>query len=604
MLLSLLSSLILCQTAPAAVAQPAVASAAPELILHSGRIATLARGEGFVEALAIQGGRVHTVGGNAEVRALAGEGTRSLDLGGRTVIPGLNDSHLHAVRGGRFYNLELRWDGVTSLARGLEMIREQAQRTPPGQWVRVVGGFSPFQFAERRLPTIAELNAASPERPVFVLFLYSQGLLNAAGVQALGLTPESTPPPGGQYRFVDGGAELLALPHPGILYGTVGKLPSLSPEDQLNSSQHFFRELNRFGLTSAVDAGGGGHAFPEDYDAAAQLAREGRVPLRLSLYLFAQKEGRELADLTAWTREQELGQSLALGLPGGYEIDGAGENLVWAAGDFENFLAPRPDLERRMDQSLTAVVGLLARERWPFRIHATYGESIERLLGLFEKVDAEYAFNGLPWWIDHAETIQPTQIQRVQRLGGGIAIQNRMAFAGEYFLERYGAELAAEAPPLRRLLDSGIPLGAGTDATRVSSHNPWLCLHWLVTGETLGGTVLAAPHNRLSRLEALELYTLGSARVAVEERQKGALIPGFYGDLAVLDRDYFQCPTAEIRQIESLLTVVGGRIVYAAGPYGELCPELPAVSPAWSPVAHYGGYQRASEASPPTSGGQ
>lgn len=592
MSLPLLLTLALCQQPTAETRGPGAPSAAPELILHSGRIATLARGEGFVEALAIRDGRVHTVGSDAEVRALAGEGTRSIDLDGRTVIPGLNDSHLHAVRGGRFYNLELRWDGVPSLARGLELIREQAQRTPPGQWVRVIGGFSPYQFAERRLPTIAELNAASPDRPVFVLFLYSQGLINAAGVQALGLGPDSVPPPGGQYRFVDGGAELLAVPHPGILYGTVGKLPSLSAEDQLNSSLHFFRELNRFGLTSAVDAGGGGHAFPDDYGAAARLASQGQIPLRLSLYLFAQKEGRELADLEAWTREQELGQSLALDLPSGYEIDGAGENLVWAAGDFENFLAPRPELERRMDQSLSAVVGLLVRERWPFRIHATYGESIERLLGLFEAVDAEQAFDGLPWWIDHAETIRPAQIQRVQRLGGGIAIQDRMAFAGEFFLERYGPELAAEAPPLRRLLDSGIPLGAGTDATRVSSHNPWLCLHWLVTGETLGGTVLAAEHNRLSRLEALELYTRGSARVAGEERHKGALIPGFYGDLAVLDRDYFACPSADIRRIESLLTVVGGRIVYAAGPYAELCPELPPVSPAWSPVAHYGGYQR------------
>ena len=267
------------------------------------------------------------------------------------------------------------------------------------------------------------------------------------------------------------------------------------------------------------------------------------------------------------------------------------EFLTWAAGDFENFMAPRPVLERAMDRRLEAVASLLVEKRWPFRIHATYGESIARLLEVFERVDAKHPFAGLRWAIDHAETIRPEQIQAIQRLGGGIAIQNRMAFAGELFVERYGEAAAASAPPLRALLESGIPLAAGTDATRVSSHNPWLSLYWMVSGRTVGGTVLYPPENRLTRTEALRLYTTGGAWLSGEEDRKGALMPGRFADLAVLSDDYFSVPEESIRSIESVLTIVAGEVVYGAEPYAELAPELPPVLPEWSPVARFGGYR-------------
>ncbi len=205
-------------------------------------------------------------------------------------------------------------------------------------------------------------------------------------------------------------------------------------------------------------------------------------------------------------------------------------------------------------------------------------------------MDAELPFDGLRWAIDHAETIRPDQIQRIQRLGGGVAIQNRMAFAGEFFRERYGEEVTAAAPPLRRLVDSGIPLGAGTDATRVSSHNPWLSLYWMVSGRTVGGAELYPAENRLTRLEALRLYTAGSAWLSGEEGSKGTLKPGMFADFAVLSADYFTVPVEDLRTIESVLTVVGGEPVYGAGPYAELSPALPEPSPAWSPVGTFGGY--------------
>jgi len=570
---------------------PALAQEHADLILTGGKVATLRRGEGFVDSIAIKDGRVHSIGTAEEVLRIKGDETRVIDLAGRTVVPGLNDVHAHVVRGGRFYNLELRWDGVSSLRRGLEMVAEQAARTPDGQWVRVIGGWSPYQFQERRMPTVQELNRAAPDTPVFVLFLYSKGFLNRAGVQALGLTEDTPPPPGSRYVFIDGGAELLAEPNPTILYKTIGALPQLSEEEQVNSTVQFYRELNRFGLTSALDAGGGGHVFPTDYAASRRLAEAGRLPLRVSYFLFPQRPGKELEDFEQWTSDHVAGVNLDAGHEHGYELEGGGEFLVWAAGDFENFLAPRPELQPEADGALRAVATHLVERRWPFRIHATYGESIDRILDVFEAVDAEHPFAGLRWAIDHAETIRPDQIQRIQRLGGGLAIQDRMAFAGEFFAERYGTSVAASAPPLRALVDSGVPLGAGTDATRVSSYNPWLSLYWLVSGKTVGGTQLYPETNRLTRTEALRLYTEGSAWFSGEEDRKGTLRPGQVADLAVLSADYFTIPEESIRRLESVLTIVGGEPVHATGPYAGLAAELPAVIPSWSPVAHFGGYQ-------------
>ncbi|HEX2837457.1 MAG TPA: amidohydrolase [Phycisphaerales bacterium] len=575
-----------------APAEPVARQEAADLVIVNGRVITLDEANPTASAFAVRGGKVVAVGDEAAMASHRGDATRVIDMKGRTVIPGLNDSHLHAVRGGRFYNLELRWDGVGSLNRALGMVREQAGRTPKGQWVRVIGGWSPYQFEERRMPTIAELNEAAPETPVFVLFLYSQAFVNNAGMEALKLTKESKPPEGGRYEFVDGGGVILhADPSPLILYSTIAKLPHLSADDQVNSTRHFYRELNRFGLTSAVDPGGGGHAYPGDYQATSTLATQPGMPLRVSFSLFAQTAGSELQDFTRWTREEKLLFDRATERLNGYVLDGAGENLVWSAGDYENFMAPRPDLKDKMEAELEAVVRVLAEHHWPIRIHATYDESITRILNVFERVFKETGYRGR-WAIDHAETVSDSNIARIKALGGGVAVQNRMAFAGEVFVERYGADAAASAPPLRKLLQAGVPVGAGTDATRVSSHNPWLAIDWLVTGKSVGGTQLAAPENRLSREEALRLFTVGSAWMSGEEKEKGRIAPGQLADFAVLSADYLTVPERDIRSIESVLTVTGGDVVYGAQEFAELAPELPAVSPVWSPVARFGGYQR------------
>jgi hypothetical protein len=225
-------------------------------------------------------------------------------------------------------------------------------------------------------------------------------------------------------------------------------------------------------------------------------------------------------------------------------------------------------------------------------MHATYDQTIARALTVFERVNAEIPFGDMHWIIDHAETISPHSIERVKALGGGIAIQHRMAFQGEYFVQRYGAKAAESAPPIKRMLDMGVPVGAGTDATRVASYNPWVALYWLVTGRTVGGLALTPEASRLDRVTALRLWTEGSAWFSTEQGDKGRIIGGQLADLAVLDGDYFSVPEEEIKSIVSVLTIVGGRVVHGDQEFRKLAPPLPQAMPDWSPVRSYGGYQR------------
>jgi hypothetical protein len=274
-------------------------------------------------------------------------------------------------------------------------------------------------------------------------------------------------------------------------------------------------------------------------------------------------------------------------------MNGAGENLVWSAADFENFLQPRPDLAPDMDKELERITRLLVENRWPFRIHATYDESISQFLDVFERVDRDVPFDGLRFIIDHAETIRPASIDRIKALGGGIAIQHRMAFQGEYFVQRYGATEAQFTPPVTDMLAADVPVGAGTDATRVASFNPWVSLYWLVSGRTLGGLELYPEERQLDRERALSLWTKGSAWFSGEQDVKGAIAAGEYADLAVLSADYFAIPVEEIKDLSSVLTMVGGEVVHGSGGFGNLAPPLPPVSPDWSPVREFGGHWQA-----------
>ena len=415
------------------------------------------------------------------------------------------------------------------------------------------------------------------------------------GLIALGMNAQIEDPTGGRYvRDADGNPTglMLAEPHPGIFYGKIAALPGASKEVEANSTIHMFQELARFGLTSVIDAGGGGFNYPGQYTTAEQLAADGKLAIRASFYLFAQKPGRELQDFTAWSDANKAGTNSDPLKAHGFELDGAGEYILWEAADYENFRWERPELPETVTDNLMPVLELLIERRWPFKIHATYNESIQKILDVLERVNAKTPLNGLRWSIEHGETVTPETVDRIAALGGGLALQDRMVFLGDDYIERYGVQAGKYSPPLRYIYDSGIPLGMGTDGTRGGSFNPFVSLHYMVTGKTASGRQMYDADNLLTREEALRVHTIGSAWFSQEEEVKGRITEGQLADIVLLSKDYFEVPDDEIKSIESVLTIVNGNIVYAADEYEGHMPELPPILPQWSPVKYYGSYYK------------
>ncbi|MXV50081.1 amidohydrolase family protein [Pedobacter sp. HMF7647] len=578
----------------AASAMNVYAQQKADLIIYNGKIATMAKPDEFKQAIAMKNGLILATGSTqAILTTYKNTATKLVDAGGKTVIPGLNDSHMHAIREGLNFNMELRWDGVKTLKRAMAMLKEQVARTPPGAWVKVVGGWNEFQFAEKRQPTIDEINAAVPDKPVFITYLYGKAFLNKKGIEVLGYD-KNTSYPGSVIELGKDGKPtglLYAKETPMAIYRTLALTGTLTPEERINSSEHFYREINSFGITSVVDAAGGSQNYDADYQASLSLAKAGKLTVRTAYYLFAQQKGKELEDYEKWIGKTYPNKNDHLLMANGYNMEGAGENIVASAADFENFLEPRIVLSPDMETDLEPVIRLLVKNRWPFRLHATYGESIDRMLNVFEKVNKDTPFNGLRWFFDHAETITDSELARVKVLGGGVAVQFRMYFQGELYTKMYG-QPKTQLPPIKKMLAMGIPVGMGTDAPRISTYNPWIAMDWLLTGKTIGGMQFWPKDQVLDKFTALQLYTSGSAWFSGEEKLKGKLVKGMYADMAILSDDYFTASPEKIKHITALMTVVNGKVVYASGKYAAQNPSIADVIPSWSPVKYYGGYQK------------
>jgi hypothetical protein len=559
-----------------------------DTMVVNGRIATLNRRQPTVTAVAVKDGKILAVGSDAELAHLRGPNTTVIDAGGRTVVPGLNDAHTHFIRGGLTYSMEVRWDGVPSLAEGMRRVREQARRTPSPHWVQVIGGWGPAQFAEKRSPTLDEINAATGDTPCMIMLLYDRAWLNRAAVRVLGWDKATPNMFGGVIeRDASGNPTGLVVATTSLasLVGVWLRVPRLSPDEQAISTLHFMREHNRLGVTSVNDAGGGGQNYPDNYQAIAQLAAQGKLNIRIGYSLFAQAPGKELANYTAWSKLVKVGQGTDY-----FRMIGAGEYILFAAGDVTNFAKDYPVPGPVMETNLTEVVKYLAGLGWPFRQHTSFDAPAARVLTVVEQVNREVPVKNLRWGLDHCETLQPKTLERIATLGGSINIQNRMSLDGEAFLAKFGAQATADAPPIARIREMGIPLACGTDANRVTSYNPWIGVYWLVSGKTLSGAKLQGNRNLLDRTEALRLYTSGGAWISSEENVKGTLEPGKFADFAILSADYFSVPEESIKDLESVMTMVGGRVVYAAGPYSRMDPPAPPIAADWIPLKEFGGY--------------
>lgn len=530
-----------------------------DVVLTGGRISTLSRDPAVpqeVDALAVRGGRVLAIGSDDDVMSHVGPETRVVRLGGRRVVPGLVDSHVHVIRAGRTWDDEVRWEDCTTLAEALEKVSRHAERVPPGRWIRVIGGWADAQLAEGRGPTQEELDAAAPLNPVFVQAGYDYAVLSSAGVKALGLDDAkiaTAPRPetferddaGRWTGRADGGMAQLSWFY--------DQLPEPSLEEQIASTAALSRDLARLGLVGATD-GGGVNSGPETYRAIHEAWRRGLLRTRVRMFKHARRRGTEHEDFGGYLRfgEPRLGDGLL-------RWSGLGEVIMYRSHDgFDHVADSSPEALAQAKEILVPA----ARAGWTVQVHVFQRAFFEALLDLFEEVHAEVPIDGLRWSFVHATPLVAEDVPRLVRLGLGVLVQSANRFNGELFLKFWGEERVASTPALRAVLDAGVPLGLGSDGMRASSYNPWTSIQHFMTGLTVGGVPTLRGEHLLSRAEALAGYTRDTAWFTFEEHERGTLEPGMLADLAVLSQDFFTVPLEEIGSITSELTMLEGDVVW------------------------------------------
>jgi predicted amidohydrolase YtcJ len=569
--------------ASATHAQYSEEGAGADLIVFNAKISTGNGAQSEASALAVKNGRIYSVGSNEEVLDLKNASTEIIDAGNRRLIPGISDAHTHVLNESS-YTHNLRWDGVPTLDHALTMLREQATRTPEGHWVKVIGGWSPYQFAENRFPTLRELDRAVPNRPLIIQYAYNRAFLNERAMKLLGVGTERFPLLPGTEFEKDGRGQYTGVVH-GYTFTFIAletMVPQPSFDEQVSALIHSIHGLNRFGVTSIIDAGNRG--YPNAQVTVDVLARDNRLNVRMPFVDMQFGDGSPInmvdAQIEAITKTAPISP---------------GHNLhpsLLEVHDHENFDRPAVIIDPGlMRQHVAKNVSKLVRQRLPFRMHISYNENISPFLDALETLNETTPLDGLRWSIEHAETISAENIARVKALGGGIALDTKMAVHGDGFLATHGCEVALQTPRLRELVNSGVPLAMSTDAYRASTFNPWVGISWMVSGKSVSGSEVLAANNRLSRAEALKLFTAGAAWFMNAESEMGMIAPGYLADFAILDRDYFTVSEDQIKFISSILTVMDGRVVFGAQEYSDLSPKLPDVVPVWSPIKYSsGGY--------------
>jgi predicted amidohydrolase YtcJ len=530
----------------------------PDTLLVNGKVISLDARSAVHEAIALHGGRILALAGDAEIRALAGPATRVVDLGGRTVIPGLIDSHLHAIRAALTFSTEVNWIGARSLGEATARLAAAAKSRPPGAWLIVAGGWNELQFAERRRPTQAELEAAAPANPVYVQLGYGWVVMTDEGFTSLGIDGDEDLPPGAKLERDASGSPTGALAgnNNGIV-ALFDRLPRPTFAEQVEGTRAFFRELNRLGLTGAVDPGGN-NLFAADYRALFDVWRRGDMTVRVAYSLNGQVAGRELDEL----------ESLTALLPMGFgddklKFNGIGERITLAMNN-----NPAPSDEDK--QHYYDLVRWAADRGLTITMHWGPDSTVHHLLEIFERVNADVPIADLRWSIAHLNDASDASLKRMRALGVGWTVQDAMYFGGDSLVRQQGPDAGKRIPPVMTGKRLGVRIGAGTDAHRVASYNPFTALQWFLDGKTVGGTAIRGPEETPGREDALRFYTLGSAWFSHDEDERGSLEVGKLADLAVLSADYMTVPVDEVGRLESVLTMVGGEIVYASAPFAHL----------------------------------
>jgi predicted amidohydrolase YtcJ len=528
-----------------------------DTILVNGKIVTVDAQSSTREAMAIRDGRIVAVGTSSDIRKLAGPQSRVIDLQGRTVIPGLIDSHMHAIRAAQTFATEVNWIGATSLAEALGRVRDASKTMKPGAWLIVAGGWNVQQFAENRRPTQAELVAAAPNNPVYIQLGYGWAMLTPMALKTLSISSDADIPAGGKLERDSNGQPTGAISGgQGAIIALFDKLPKPTFLQQVDGTKRFFRELNRLGLTGVYDPGGN-NLLPDDYQAVFKVWREGAMTVRVSYTLCGNTPGGEFDEI----------KSLVSLLPQGF-----GDDMLRFGGLGERITAAMNNNNRSTDAEKAKyyeIVKWAADRGLTLTMHWNNDASVGQLLDIFERVNRETPIAPLRWSIAHLNDASEASLRRMKALGVGWTVQDAMYFGGDGFVQQAGADAAKRVPPVETGKTIGVPIGGGTDAHRVASYNPFTSLQWFLDGKTVSGHAIRGPAETPDRIEALRFYTIGSAWFSFDETKRGSLEPGKYADLAVLSKDYMTAPVGDIHTIESVLTMVGGRIVYAAGPYAK-----------------------------------
>jgi hypothetical protein len=544
----------------AMLASGAATAQTADTVLFNGKILTVDKDFSVQQALAIGQGRVLASGTSAAMKKLAGGKARLIDLGGRTVIPGLTDGHIHGIRAALTFGAEVNWIGIPTLKEALEKIRQAAQAQKPGSWIVVAGGWTEEQFEEKRRPTVAEVTAATPDNPVYIQHLYDWLLLNPKAMAALNIRDDADITPGGKFERDSSNNPTGVLAGNGNSLGKIfDKLPKPTLDEQVDGSRKFFREMNGLGITGIVD-GGGVSMYPANYQAVFKLWRDRQLTVRVAYHLCAPTPGSELADL----------KNLTQLLPPGFgdsmlHFNGPGEILIWADwtdGDIT------PDGKAKLYDLLRWAAG----KGYTIQLHWNPERTVHDLLDVIEAVNEEYPVRNLRWAVLHLYGASEDTLKRMKPLGLIWGVQDGLYFGGERLQREVGAEAARELPRIATAFKLGLTVTGGTDAHRVSSYNPFVALQWYLDGTTIGGIQTRGDAEAPSRRQALEMYTRNSAYAANDDDKRGTLEPGKLADLAVLSADYLTAPVKEIGKIKSVLTMVGGDVVYAMQPFATLAP--------------------------------
>ena len=546
-----LPAILLCLAAPAW-------AQAPDTVLLNGKVVTLDARSTTQEAIAVRDGRIIAVGTTADIRKLAGPATRVIDVRGRTVIPGLIDSHLHAIRAALSFSTEVNWIGARSLEEALGRIRAASRTMKPGSWLIVAGGWNVQQFEENRRPTQAELTAVAPNNPVYVQLGYGWAMLNPLAHKTLGISSETDLPGGGRFERDASGTPTGAVTGAqNAIVSLFDRLPKPTFTEQVEGTKAFFRELNRLAITGAGDPGGN-NLTSTDYEALFKVWRDKAMTVRVTYTLNGQTPGKEFDELRDLTGLLPMGFGDDM-----LRFNGLGERITVA---MNNNNAPT----QADKDAYYRIVRWAAERGMSLTMHWGNDASVDHLLSIFERVNKEIPIAPLRWSIAHLNDASVDSLRRMKALGVGWTMQDAMYFGGEQFIKQAGADAARRTPPVETARKMGVVVGAGTDAHRVASYNPFTALQWLLDSKTVGGVAMRGPDEIPTRMDALRFYTLGSAWFSFDEDARGSLEVGKLADCAVLSDDYMTVAVEKIGGLESVLTMVGGKIVYSAGPFDGL----------------------------------